>query len=175
MKDFELINHIKTAVAVIDKNMKVVFSNAAFKQRNNLYDKDISGIKCFTAAYKLNESCTHNNAAKCPVAESFQTKKPSSAVHHFWVEDHAVVEVISTTPIIESDGEVKYVVEEFYDMNSLLGLKQGILTICSYCKKVRNNDGEWISFDVYLHQQTGADFSHGVCECCKNSLLNELK
>lgn len=45
---------------------------------------------------------------------------------------------------------------------------RGILPICSYCKKVRTNDGTWENVDLYLHRHTEADVSHGLCpECLK--------
>lgn len=173
MKNFQLINHIQTAVAVIDKNMTIVDSNNAFQQRNNL--KKTIGTKCFNAAYKFNESCSSKVEGSCPVSESFKTKKPSSAIHHFWIEDHAIVEEITTTPIIEENGEVNYVIEEFRDITKLLGLKKGILSICSYCKKIRDEDGQWITFESYIQKHTSADFSHGICEECNTSLFNEFK
>lgn len=173
MKNFNLINHIQTAVAVIDKNMTIVEANDAFRQRNNL--KSINGEKCYNAAYKFNERCSNKTEKACPVEISFKTKKPSSAIHHFWIEDHAVVEEVTTTPIIEENGEVNYVVEEFRDITKLLGLKKGIISICSYCKKIRDEDGQWITFESYIQKHTGADFSHGICKECNISLFSEFK
>jgi signal transduction histidine kinase len=45
---------------------------------------------------------------------------------------------------------------------------RGILPICSFCKKVRDDEGYWRQVDVYIQQQTNVDFSHSVCpECVK--------
>lgn len=175
MKDFKLIDRIQTAVAVIDKNMTVVDSNNAFKHRNNIKSLNLSPLKCFTAAYNFNESCNIKTEGSCPVMESFKTKKPSSAVHHVWIEDHAVVEEITTTPILDDNGDVSYVIEEFRDVTKLLGLKKGIISICSYCRKIRDEDGHWVTFEVYLQKHTGADFSHGICEECNDSLFSDYK
>lgn len=44
---------------------------------------------------------------------------------------------------------------------------QGIIPICSFCKKVRVGD-DWISVDQYVREHSSADFSHGLCpECLK--------
>jgi hypothetical protein len=43
---------------------------------------------------------------------------------------------------------------------------RGIVPICSYCKKVRNDQGYWDQVDVYVQAHTEADFSHGICPTC---------
>ena len=45
---------------------------------------------------------------------------------------------------------------------------RGILPICSFCKKVRNDKGYWEQIDVYIHKHMQTDISHSVCpECIK--------
>ena len=49
---------------------------------------------------------------------------------------------------------------------------QGLLRICSWCKRIHNDDGDWSQLDAYLHEHTGVNFTHGVCpECLKKQLL----
>jgi len=43
---------------------------------------------------------------------------------------------------------------------------RGILPICSFCKKIRDDEGYWDQVDVYITQHTDADFSHSVCPDC---------
>ena len=175
MQNFRLINFIQTPVAVIDKNMVVVDSNEAFRQKNGQNKINVVATKCYEAAYKSNEPCSKKTGGFCPVAESFKTKKISSTIHHFWVENRAVVEEVRTTPIIEENGEVNYVVEEYRDVSGLLGLKNGIITVCSYCKKVRDTDDKWVPIEAYIQKQTGADFSHGICEECTKTLYEDFE
>jgi hypothetical protein len=45
---------------------------------------------------------------------------------------------------------------------------QGILPICSYCKKIRDDQGSWQGIEEYIHERSDAQFSHGICpECAK--------
>jgi sigma-B regulation protein RsbU (phosphoserine phosphatase) len=41
-----------------------------------------------------------------------------------------------------------------------------LLPICMYCKKIRNDGDYWEKIDEYIHENTGTDFSHGVCPDC---------
>ena len=45
---------------------------------------------------------------------------------------------------------------------------RGILPLCSYCKKIRDDKGYWEQVDVYIHKYSQADISHSICpECAK--------
>ena len=45
-------------------------------------------------------------------------------------------------------------------------LLEGLLPICSYCKKIRDDDGEWQMLEKYIQERSSATFTHGVCEPC---------
>jgi PAS domain S-box-containing protein len=49
-----------------------------------------------------------------------------------------------------------------------LKILRGILPLCSFCKKIRDDKGYWEQVDVYIHKHSEADISHGICpECVK--------
>jgi len=44
----------------------------------------------------------------------------------------------------------------------------GLLPICASCKKVRDDQGYWTQVEIYVHDRTNAEFTHGICpECVK--------
>ena len=51
---------------------------------------------------------------------------------------------------------------------ALDGIKQlkGLLPICSWCKKVRNDKGYWMQVEKYVEENTEATFTHGICPEC---------
>jgi DNA-binding response OmpR family regulator len=51
---------------------------------------------------------------------------------------------------------------------------QGLLPICSYCKKVRNEANYWEQVDSYLSTHSDLDFTHGICPQCEERLMKEL-
>ena len=42
----------------------------------------------------------------------------------------------------------------------------GLLPICSYCKKIRDDGGSWEQIERYIADRSAADFSHGMCPEC---------
>ena len=43
---------------------------------------------------------------------------------------------------------------------------QGLLPICSYCKKIRNDRNYWEKVETYISEHSEAQFSHGICPDC---------
>jgi hypothetical protein len=51
---------------------------------------------------------------------------------------------------------------------------RGILPICSFCKKIRDDKGYWDQVEVYVSQHTHADFSHSICPDCADKHYPEM-
>ena len=43
---------------------------------------------------------------------------------------------------------------------------QGILPICSFCKKIRDDKGYWDQVEAYVSRHSAATFSHSICPEC---------
>lgn len=48
---------------------------------------------------------------------------------------------------------------------------QGLLPICMYCKKVRNDEDYWEQVEQYISDHSEARFSHGICPECYDRVL----
>jgi PAS domain S-box-containing protein len=49
----------------------------------------------------------------------------------------------------------------------------GLLPICMYCKRVRDDEGYWEQVESYVHRHTDAQFSHGMCPECEKKHFPE--
>ena len=47
-----------------------------------------------------------------------------------------------------------------------IGSLERLLPICSYCKKVRDEAGDWSELDEYLARHAEVDLSHSICPRC---------
>jgi PAS domain-containing protein len=43
---------------------------------------------------------------------------------------------------------------------------EGIIPICSYCKKIRDDQHGWQGLEKYISAHSEAQFSHGICPAC---------
>ncbi|MCE0483705.1 MAG: response regulator [Methylacidiphilales bacterium] len=56
---------------------------------------------------------------------------------------------------------------------ALLSVKQlsGLLPICSYCKKIRDDQNYWQQVEAYVGKHTEAKFSHSICPQCYEEIV----
>lgn len=58
--------------------------------------------------------------------------------------------------------------------DALAKMLAGFLPICSGCKKIRDEDGQWVQIDVYIQNHTNTKFTYGICPECRTELYPEL-
>ncbi|HKJ03904.1 MAG TPA: tetratricopeptide repeat protein [Longimicrobiales bacterium] len=51
---------------------------------------------------------------------------------------------------------------------------EGLIPICSRCKKVRDDEGFWESVESYVSSRSDVHFSHGICSECGPELYGEF-
>lgn len=53
---------------------------------------------------------------------------------------------------------------------------EGFIPICSYCKKVRDDQNYWQRIESYINERTGSEFSHSVCpDCYQREIIPQLE
>lgn len=52
---------------------------------------------------------------------------------------------------------------------------EGLLPICAWCKKIRDDKGYWQQMEQYIEHHSLAKFSHGICEDCLREKFPEFK
>jgi hypothetical protein len=57
-------------------------------------------------------------------------------------------------------------VHDLEDALSRVKQLQGLLPICSYCKKIRDDRNYWQQVEQYVTARTEARFSHAICPTC---------
>jgi DNA-binding response OmpR family regulator len=52
---------------------------------------------------------------------------------------------------------------------------EGIIPICAYCKKIRDDKNSWQQLEQYITDHSEALFSHGVCPDCAKKQMEIIK
>ncbi len=65
---------------------------------------------------------------------------------------------------------IKQLNDALAEVNTL----RGLLPICSYCKKIKDEKGNWQKLEAYLKEHTEANFSHGICDECFRKIDMEM-
>lgn len=66
-------------------------------------------------------------------------------------------------------------INELQDALAHIKTLQGILPICMYCKKIRDDQQYWQQVEGYVMTHTNAQFSHSICpDCYKKYVQPEI-
>ena len=75
-----------------------------------------------------------------------------------------------TNPVVNRlNATVSNLEKALEEVNKL----RGILPICAYCKKIRDDKGYWNQVEVYMKEYLDTDFTHGICPDCMKTHFPE--
>ncbi|MCX5864354.1 MAG: PAS domain-containing protein [Deltaproteobacteria bacterium] len=162
---------------IIDKHFSIIYENEAAKE--------IWGSNCGKNCYAVYHG-RQNRCEQCHSAEVFAdglVHKNEKLHHHNGNERHWE---ITSAPLKDATGTITAVVNIIHDVtirkltekgkehllrelqSSLAKTKRlnGLLPICSYCKKIKDDNGAWQQIESYLRSHAEVEFSHGICPDC---------
>ncbi len=89
--------------------------------------------------------------------------------------------IIAATVVSKNINELKEVSEHQAELlrqlqESIENIKklEGLLPMCAWCKKIRDDEGYWDEVEQYLEKHSDASFSHGICPACLKDVSPEL-
>jgi PAS domain S-box-containing protein len=74
-----------------------------------------------------------------------------------------------------ADEERDRLIADLQAAQTEVGTLQGFLPICSYCKRVRDDENYWHAIETYISTRTDAHFTHGICPGCLARVETELE
>jgi PAS domain S-box-containing protein len=79
-----------------------------------------------------------------------------------------MIEDISRRKLVEQERErLVHDLQQALDKAKTL---RGLLPMCAWCKKIRNDKGYWQKVETYVQEHSGASFTHGICPECLNKV-----
>jgi CheY-like chemotaxis protein len=78
------------------------------------------------------------------------------------------------TTLREKEEEQERLIERLQQTLTEIRTLRGMISICSSCKKIRDDEGHWDQMESYIGKRTNAVFSHGICPDCAKRLYPEF-
>jgi tetratricopeptide (TPR) repeat protein len=77
------------------------------------------------------------------------------------------LQVLHDTETAQKEAEIHRLKNiELQEALDNVKLLSGLLPICAWCKRVRNDDGYWDQIEMYVDKHSEAEFSHSMCPEC---------
>jgi PAS domain S-box-containing protein len=185
---------ITESILLISKDCTIVWANQAALAESGLTMNEMIGNCCHAVTHHRETPCAPPGEP-CPLRELLASGNSKTVQHTHFDQDgiRRVVEV-NVFPVKESSGGIPQFVHVSRDITerarleqeiadkviqleaSLARVKQleGILPICMYCKKIRDDEKKWNQMETYISQHSEADFTHSICPDCYEKQLSEI-
>lgn len=175
-------------IMILNKEFRIIKVNAAMAKAFELTPDECSGNICYQLVHGSDMP-----PAACPHTKMLQSASPHTEEIY---EPHLGGNfLVSVAPLHDADGGISGSVHVMHDItalrkttqeserlivelqNALAQIKtlKGIVPICSYCKKIRDDTGYWQMVEKYIGEHTEASFSHGICPECYVKVLKEIE
>jgi PAS domain S-box-containing protein len=190
-----ILDSVGEGILGLDAQGRITFANAAAAR---LTGWSVNAMLGQNSHHLLHHSTGNGQLyppEACPVCQTFQTGIPQHiSTEMFWRRDGGSfpVEYLSA-PLYEGDNLAGAVVT-FQDITArkqreenlevlLRQLQQpqtseittaNVLTMCGWChRRIRNEQGQWLTTETYLKTYLGRQISHGICPNCQQEIEAE--
>lgn len=167
----------------IPRGTGVIYNLALFNRQTTYPEKDRKIIASFLITKPINRSAAIvSDSVRCEAANKYREYVAEYGVQlaAFCIPEHAEkfvkgddtvpranYDTCTTTPVPECLCRGR---QEFSELKTL----GGFLSICSYCKKIRDHKGYWNQIESYIGDHSEVEFSHGICPDCARKLYPDL-
>jgi hypothetical protein len=152
------------------------------------------GGKCHQDTHGCAEPCS-TSEQPCPLEEVKKTGKPvvvehthkdgqgnpiTVEVHGYPIFDQQkLVQMIEYTIDVSARkqlaAEREQIISDLQQALEQVKLLSGIVPICMYCKKIRDDQGYWNQLEKFISENSAAEFSHGICPRCVKEKFPDVK
>ncbi|MFZ5765433.1 MAG: PAS domain-containing protein [Thermodesulfobacteriota bacterium] len=187
-KEWEItFDALAEPVFILNKDFVITRANKALSKKLGLEIISIVGRKCYELIHGStapSDQCPFHKLLQngsCHSAEIFEGTLNGT----FWVSVSPVVDVhgilqggvhvmVDISERKQAEEEKNRLIEELQQAMAQIRRLEGIIPICSYCKRIRDDEGYWNQLEKYISNRSEARFSHSICEECAKKNFPEL-
>jgi CheY-like chemotaxis protein len=71
------------------------------------------------------------------------------------------------------ENQREALIKELQEAMSKIKTLSGLIPICAWCKKIRDDQGYWQTVEQYVKEHSQAEFTHGMCPECQKKYMPE--
>ncbi len=175
---------ISESLLLLSTDYKIMWANNTVMAQTGLTMDEIIGKYCYEVAYHRESPCEAPEKP-CPLNGLHTTVKTVRHVY-FDKDMNKLYLEIDVYPVRDDTGDVTAFVHVSRDISERVRMEEeiknkvvqleatlarvkrleGIIPICMYCKKIRDDKEEWHRLEAYISDHSDAEFSHGICPEC---------
>jgi PAS domain S-box-containing protein len=176
-----ILNTMTDYCFIVSKDFRIEFLNKAVIEEFG----DQTGKICYEAFF--------NEKRPCPWSKMKEVQKGKTVRWEHYSQEFKITFDIINSPLANIDGTISQLgiwrdisrskqaetereklIDELKESLSKIKTLSGLLPICASCKKIKDDNGYWHQVEVYIKENSDAEFSHGLCPECTEKLYPGL-
>lgn len=164
---------VPVMLAYWDTSQRCVFANRAYERWFGVSPESLVGKtlkELLGPIYPLNRPYIEGALRGEP--QEFEREIPDPAggppryalAHYIPHLENGVVKGFAV--VVSNITERKLLADELQRALAQVRTLRGLLPICAWCGKVRDDTGYWNNLEEYVAQHTEAQITHGLCDSC---------
>jgi CheY-like chemotaxis protein len=110
-----------------------------------------------------------------PMLQRAQLTEPYGYVLKPYRTDDLRISVEMSLQRHRAEQEREQLLKRFQDVLASVKTLTGQLSICCYCKKIRDEAGDWPEIETYVMKHSDASFTHGMCPDCFTRIQKRIE
>lgn len=181
----KIFDAIPSVLLIVDDDVRILHLNQAAAK---MLEADIADayterggdmLHCINAA-ATPDGCGHSrNCRECIIRNSVGKALNGESVYRQKTtmkvagknNDVTELHLLVSASLFEH-GPKSYVLLVLEDISELVQLR-GFLSTCSACRKIRDDEGNWVPIEQYVSSHSEARFTHGLCPDCASEIYPE--
>lgn len=175
-----VVDAIPAMLAYWDTSQRCLFANRAYEQWFGVTPQALVGRtirELLGPLYALN--LPYIEGALRGERQEFEREIPNPAGGParqslaVYIPDIVAGEVRGFCVLVSETTQQKRIEVDLRDALAKVKTLSGLLPICAWCRKVRQDDGYWTTLEKFIVDNTNAQITHGMCEPCAKTYAND--
>jgi PAS domain S-box-containing protein len=188
----EVVEGTDDLITKVDSKGKFTYVNHVGEKFFGLKEAETIGMSAFDFLYPEDQKATDKwfqegiskHLLRGSIENRLVNKKSGEVFHMLWTsnfhydEDNRLLSISGIAHDIserkKNEQEREKFITELEEAIAEIKTLRGIIPICSYCKKIRDDKGAWDIMEAYISKNSDAQFSHGVCPQCYKKQMEDM-
>ncbi|HET6515105.1 MAG TPA: PAS domain-containing protein [Thermodesulfovibrionales bacterium] len=178
-----LVESTDDSIYLVDRNYRYLYMNRKHMSRMGFGGEEYIGrmygdfhtdeetrnfVEEIRRVFETAEPAQHEHRSKRDDKYFLRTLSPVKGPEGKTIAVSVVSKNITTLKLMEEERE--RLIAELQEALANIKTLKGLIPICAWCKKVRDDKGYWDEIETYVRRHSEADFTHGICATCLEEL-----
>lgn len=167
----EILAALREVVILIDRNRRIRYINRVEEgyERDDIMGED--ALEFVQPSHRGPQAELFQRVLETREPASYEIPIAEAAGEQQWHEGRLVP--------LTRDGDVSGVVvvtrnvTERHRAWAEAEKLRSLVPVCSWCNKIRDDEGYWRSLEAYVEETAGSHVTHGICPECRESVSDE--